>query len=538
MTAASNAPLRIALSATSAASLGSFEAGAVAALLTAVQRWNCVAAEEGSPSPVRVDTVGATSAGALVGLLASRSLLAGLDPLWVLHQAWVERASLARLMRRRDDAPLSLLPVREDLGKLLDPRDRRGRAVHRVPEQARQAEPIRLSIALGNLQGLTFDLPEVGNDPSVAAMTHVDWDEFVFTGDEVRDYQEPPGSSAVDAVLASMSQPAAFSPWGMDRSGDRAEYERQGVANFPDSGHFWYCDGSALLRHPFARTLDRARASEEDDGRRSERPNRVHVLVHPHTAAPLHEDTWTAPDVRPSWTATVSRILAALTTQSLYDDMREIERINALVRWARELGDVLSRHIPQESAADLRDLLARIRQEGHDLGQVSPQAPVHGVGASDGVAELVAQVVAEASGTAGRTEVRTEVVSPLRLLTPGEGTPRTTAREHEVRSLLAGEFLGRFGGFTDRTLRQSDFALGWDSCRTWLPGAARRGGLGEREIDAALTALDERGVTHGGRDTRGGATVQDLPLSARLRLASLVLRAARMALRDTPRSRG
>ena len=537
MTAQTHPPLRIALSVTSAASLGAFEAGATAALVTAIQRLNTAARAAAAPRPVVLDTVGATSAGALVALLTTRSLLAGLDPVWVLHRAWVERASLARLMSRRDDAPLSLAAVRDDLGDLLDPRDRRGRPVHRVAADNRQAEPIKLSIALGNLQGLSYDLPEVGKDPSVAAMTHVDWADYLLTReDDAADYRAPAGRCVVDAVLASMSHPAAFPPRGLDRSPDRGTYEAQGVVNFPRSGHFWYCDGSALVTHPFARTLESARGADEEAALRQERRNRVHVLVHPHTAAPAGDDTWTDPSQPPSWPSTVSRLLAALTTQALYDGMREIERVNARVRWSAELGSLLAEHLDEESAGDLRDLLTRIRRERRELGDTAPDSAGGVPAATTSVADLASQVVAEVSGTGGRPEVRTEVISPLRLLSAAEATAHTAEREHEIGTLLAGEFLGRFGGFTQRALRQSDFALGWHSCRAWLPEALRRGGLSDDVVEEAVGAVDERQVDYGHRGPRGGATSRDLPLSARLRLATLVLRAARKGLRDTTRS--
>ncbi len=41
---------------------------------------------------LRVDAIGTTSAGALVGPLAARCLQGGLDPVHVLHEAWVEQA--------------------------------------------------------------------------------------------------------------------------------------------------------------------------------------------------------------------------------------------------------------------------------------------------------------------------------------------------------------------------------------------------------------------------------------------------------------
>ena len=76
----------------------------------------------------------------MVGLLAARYLLAGVDPVAVLHEAWVRRASLSRLALGRRDAPLSMTVVREDTIGLLEPRDRHGRPAHRV-DAARPPRP-------------------------------------------------------------------------------------------------------------------------------------------------------------------------------------------------------------------------------------------------------------------------------------------------------------------------------------------------------------------------------------------------------------
>jgi hypothetical protein len=132
-------PLRIALSATSGASLGAIEAGAVAGLLVALQRLNEGDACRGAPPSDRLDAVGATSAGAMVGLLGTRALLAGLDPVHVLPEAWMRRASLRRVTRGRADAPLSMTGVRADAIHLLDPRGRRAARRTGCPRRPRSA---------------------------------------------------------------------------------------------------------------------------------------------------------------------------------------------------------------------------------------------------------------------------------------------------------------------------------------------------------------------------------------------------------------
>ena len=77
-------PIRISLVLSGGASLGAYQAGAVAALLEAVQ------ASRARGVDVAVDAIGGASAGAIVSLLAGHALADGRDPVRLLHDAWVE----------------------------------------------------------------------------------------------------------------------------------------------------------------------------------------------------------------------------------------------------------------------------------------------------------------------------------------------------------------------------------------------------------------------------------------------------------------
>ncbi|MGH2217907.1 hypothetical protein, partial [Enterococcus faecalis] len=76
---------------------------------------------------------------------------------------------------------------------------------------------------------------------------HADRVAFTLDPDDDRDrYVQPRRSSPVDAAVASLSHPALFDPRLLDRRSDEQSYRRAGVANLPESGHFWYADGGAL----------------------------------------------------------------------------------------------------------------------------------------------------------------------------------------------------------------------------------------------------------------------------------------------------
>lgn len=523
--------LRIALTIPSAASLGAYEAGAAAGLVVALQRLAQRAAAEGRRPAAVLDAVGATSAGALVGLLAARCLLAGLDPVHVLHRAWVDEASWRRLRRGAGDAPLTLDGVERGVGRLLDPRDRRGRPAHRVPS-GQQRTPIVLHVGLGTLQALAFPLDGLGS--TVAGLTHVDATRFVLGPDDgVAAWTQPARRSPLDVALAAMAHPAVFAPRLLDRRGETERYEAAGVTNLPRSGHLWYGDGGALVRNPLGGTLAAARHADErqDPGGAV---TRMHVLVQPHTAGPDDSGEWTDPERRPAWPSALSRALASLGPEALYADHRRVEDVNARLELAERLCDMLAPLLPAEAGPAISAVLDGARDHG-DAGE--------GGGEGGELGDVLRRALADVGDLAGKTAVATEVVSPLRLLDEQDAPVRLTGGATEatgaqplVPRLLAGEFLGRFGGLLDRDVRHSDFVTGWRSTRVWFPDALSRYGVADGDVAAAVEAVDGRGVEYGRSGFRGGTSLGDLPLHARARLAGTLVHAARVAVGATLRS--
>ena len=77
--------LRCTLTLPGAVALGAYEGGAVAALLSALR-----GIRENPQAPdVTIDSISASSSGSLTALLVARCLVEGLDPVRVLHRAWV-----------------------------------------------------------------------------------------------------------------------------------------------------------------------------------------------------------------------------------------------------------------------------------------------------------------------------------------------------------------------------------------------------------------------------------------------------------------
>ena len=516
--------LRIALTISGAVALGSYEGGALAALLCAI-RGLC----QGDDPAVRIDAIGGSSAGSITGMLAARCLLEGIDPVYVMREAWVERDSLAVMRTDAPDEPLSLEALRRASADLLDPRDHRGAPTHRVA--ACQVAPIRMVMALASLRGLEYRVPTLSERQQVRATTSLDWATFTFTsGQPARELLEPARASPTDVALASAANALAFRPVLLDRSGDEAGYRARGIVNFPPSKHLWYTDGGVLDSEPLTRTLDLVREVDEDS---SPDTRRIQLLVHPNPTGAPTGTAWADPQNPPTWLATLLRARDLQRTQSVYDDLLHLEQLNTRLDWTGRLFDEIGPMLDDldpGAAARLRDALVRaagviegqrraLRAHEKDPAAAAPQ-PVDDKPAS----EILRDVVAQIAGIAGKERIALEVVSPL-VLPEAETIP--------IAQMLAGEFLFHFGGFLSRDLRLSDFDLGYRSTLEWLRG----GGLHENglpgELEQQALAHAEEAYTPGHQwEAYGRTAFQDLPARERLALMPVFAHIARVVAYD------
>jgi predicted acylesterase/phospholipase RssA len=516
--------LRIALTISGAVALGAYEGGALAALLSAIGPL-C----EGEDPPVRIDAVGGSSAGSITGMLAARCLLEGIDPVYVMREAWVRRDSLPVMRTDARHAPLSLDALRRMSLDLLDPRDRAGAPTHRV--EGRQHAPIRIVMALASLRGLEYRVPSLSARRPVRATTSLDWATFTFSsGQPARELVEPPRGSPADVALASAANALAFPPVLLDRSGDEDGYRARGIVNFPRSKHLWYTDGGILDSEPLTRTLDLVREADLDSPPDT---RRVQLLIHPNPTGAPTGTAWADENYPPTWLATLLRARDLQRTQSLYDDLQQLEQINTRLDWTGllfdEIGPVLD-GLDRDASELLREALTHaigviegqrraLRAHEADPAAAAPQ-PVP----DKPVGELLRDAVARIAGVAGKERIALEVVSPLAL-----PEAATTPASH----MLAGEFLFHFGGFLSEPLRQSDFDLGYRSTLAWLRG----GGLREHGLDEAL---DDQALARAERAYRpradwrrfGSWAFTDLSLRERLEVVPLFAHIARVVAHD------
>jgi predicted acylesterase/phospholipase RssA len=460
--------LRLSLTISGAVALGAYEGGALAALLNALRPL-----VGGPDAPVRVDAIGAASAGSVTGLLAARALLEGLDPVEVMHAAWVKDTGIGALRGHGSAAPLSVDDLRATATTLLDPPGDRS--------AERQRTPVRLSFTLAALRGLDYTVSALNARQPVTATTYMDYfNTTLMPGAPIDDLTQPAGASMVDAVLASAANAMGFPPYLIDRRALAAASPNPyaAVENWPQSGQLWYTDGGTLANEPLGRTLDLTNPLDQDDQEFS----RVQLLIHPHPTGAPKDDAWADPARQPTWLETLLRAVSLQRTQSLYADLNQVERTNSRIAWANDLIETLGTALgglPAEQQAQvtaaLSDVLGRMRGQRAALKEKSTkagEAAAEPVDPGTPLTTMLREAIGTAANVGGRTSTAVEVISPLVL---------PDAKRMPVEKMLSGEFLFHFGGFLAEELRQADFDLGYASTLQWL----RDGGLGAGRLDDA-----------------------------------------------------
>jgi hypothetical protein len=204
-----------------------------------------------------------------------------------------------------------------------------------------------------------------------------------------------------------------------------------------------------------------------------------------------------------------------LSQQSLFDDLRHIEKVNSRIEWTERLADELDGELGEGAEEALRGFLEHIQGELEEMRSGEDQRPDHD---DRSRRDLLHRALCEIGGTVGKERIEIDVISPL-LLAGGDDDPG---------SLLAGDFMGDFGGFLSRELRASDFALGYESTIAWLDQGLRSCGLDDRTVDATLEFVSERRRYDLDEVRSGEAELGDLSLADRLQLVRLGLHGARV----------
>jgi predicted acylesterase/phospholipase RssA len=496
--------LRLALTLPGAVSLGAYHGGALAALLVATQR---------SEGRVVIDAMAGASAGSITAVLAARALLRGADPVVLMRTAWVDGDDLEVLLSSDTRSPLSQEPLRVMAEALLgDPGAPDG--------PRRQSEPVHLSFSLASLGGLAYRIASLQSDSPVIASTNLDWFDGALGPDDGAAAYAPFAAAA----LASGANALGFAPVRLDRSADAQGYRDAGVLYFPADGHLWYTDGGTIDNEPFGRTIGLV-GDIADDGTAARR----YLLVDPQPGVPSHTGTWWGPE-QPEWTPTAFKAFGLQASKSSFDDLKRLEKTNSRVTWLgyiEEALDALSDGAKAEVGAAMQAALARITaDQGAIRAQLSRAPDPAGVAPAPGspAADPVRAALEAATGLKGKGVVKVETVSPV-VVAP-DADPGSAP---DPADLLAGEFLGHFGGFLDVRFRQSDFALGYRNMSRWLHEDDKATWFGPAALAAVQQAYDDLGWD---AVRFGGASINDLSTRERLRLAHFATHLGHIVVHD------
>lgn len=521
--------LRLSLTLSGGASLGAYQAGAIAALLVAIQE--LLDREDGR---VRVEALGGASGGALVAFFGAYALAEGIDPVAFLETLWVDRVSLDLLRSRHGRAPLDFERLREGLRPILGAD---GGEPQHAPTRTAHPSPIALHVSLTGLQGLTYPIRALRRGDDITGVTYSDWGQFlVEPGAGPEPLFEPAGASPLDFVLASAANPGAFAPRLLDRSDDAAGYRDRGITDLPDHGKLWYTDGALVQSEPLGRVVAAGRrsagreigesgstggaaAGQERVGADGH-ARQVNVVIDPRSEGPSGSRRWTDPDQVPGWEEGLGRALDVLPTQVLYDDLRRTAKQSRRLEWLDGLVDALSEQLKGGAGPALDQVLGTIDRERAAGGDDEPGRDRERSPEEPETRRKLRRAIEEVAGLVRKEPIEVDVISP-RLL--------SEERDEAVPELLAGEFLGDFGGFLRRELRHSDFCLGYESGRVWLERALPEAGLGD-VAGELLDRVDAESPGDWREANRGQADLRSLSWRARWRMVRYALHVGRVAL--------
>ena len=492
------AKLRIGLTISGAVSLGSYEGGALAALLTAVQTMG--------PDAVVVDAITGSSAGAITAVLAAQTLLRGLDPVAAMRASWVDLPSLQHLAWHGMESPLSPHTLSDAAKELLT----QGGLPAGAP---RQPDPVNVSVTLTSLAGSTYKIAALMRKTPVTATTYLDWGDFTFTSTSTdADYL-----AAAEFALASAANAFGFPPKLIERSEDDVtRMKANGVVDdLPPQGpiHRWYTDGGTVDDEPFGRLLNPV---HDDDPRAS----RLLLMVHPSYDPPKKPGTplsvWNDTSSQPRWTRTGLRAAKLQMTQSIYEDLRQLEKTNTRLLSIEDLAHAIDGAVTNDAdraalraaiGEFLKDYETRKAKINEVVERRAPDAAHAQLAPTTSLGDALLDAIGRAAGLDHKRPATVEIVTP-------QLDPSGKAGDQ----LLAGEKLGHFFGFTADRLRRSDFALGWRNMRTFLKVGLVEHGVRDEvlaalpAVDAAYAALDWDGYQE------GDATFGSLHLGEKLRL--------------------
>jgi predicted acylesterase/phospholipase RssA len=466
-------PKRLAITISGAVSLGSYEAGVLYEVITAIGQHNSHA-DTANEERIVIDVLTGASAGGMTAAIATQKLLYDADAFRgptdnPFYNPWVRDVDLTGLLAlgRTEDPRKSILSsdLVERIARryLLERFDGGGPPSRRRHPAA--ADQIKLLLAMSNLDGIDYSVPQVGGTSFVYTRYQ---DEFRrdFTAGKVVDDTEANWSVVRDAAVACGAFPLAFRVKEVQR--ERREYRPNNIAFSVPSLSFAYTDGGVFQNEPLGSA--KGLVNEIDHHRNTE--SRFYLYIAPGAKESVMNLLNPLRAANALLWPTLLGLVKALFHQARFQEWVFAEEVNVRVQMFNQ------------RATGLKDALRNGDVRADDLAPAAQalisllnREPANEANLATARQRLREQFAQEYDDLASMSQQTADVWidSIVVLETAAELGPKDemtiytiTARSDE----LAGELFYSFGGFFEQRLREYDYQLGRYCARRFLQGPA------------------------------------------------------------------
>jgi predicted acylesterase/phospholipase RssA len=466
-------PNKLAITISGAVSLGSYEAGVLYEIVTAIGQHNNDPATIANGQQIYIDVLTGASAGGMTAAIAAQKLLYEADSLAApydnaFYRPWVAEISIQRLLQMHgiDNPTMSIMSsqtVVEISEKMLTDRYASHMPPPVKPHPAVDGTNLNLGLALANLNGVDYKLD---TNPAGSIIYTRHKDELIRrfpVANRAADDDGDLWEALRKAAVSCGAFPFAFRVVELVRLG--MEYELPDLANpIPQTQNFAYTDGGTFQNEP----ISLAKRLVDEIDQHLDLENRFFLFVAPDLKGSATNSDFNEDNAQ--FLPTAKRLFGAIFNQARFPDLLLCEEKNREValfnQRAMALSQMLQNGNPdvvtlagnlQAAATPMLDALfggnlvainaARLRLQSQFANVYAALAPL---GQSVQNAWIDSILTLERAGGLGETDEMT-IYS-------------ITASDDE----LAGADLMAFGGFFDRGYREHDYEVGREKAQAFL----------------------------------------------------------------------
>lgn len=460
----------LAITISGAVSLGSYEAGVLYEVITAIGQHNNHPDTIANGQQIYVDVLTGASAGGMTAAIAAQKLLYESDALAApydnaFYRPWVAEISIERLlqMHGKDEPTMSIMSsqtVVDISEKMLTDRYASHLTPPVKPHSSVDGSNLNLGLALANLNGVDYKL-ETKPAGSVTYTRHKD--ELIRrfpAADRAADDNGDLWEALRDAAVSCGAFPFAFRPVELVRLA--AEYELPDqAAPMPPTQNFAYTDGGTFQNEPIS--LAKRLVDEIDKHRNLDK--RFFLFVAPDLKGSAANSDFNEDNAQ--FLPTAKRLFGAIFNQARFPDLLLAEEKNREVTLLNQRALALSKML-EKGDADAISLAGNL--------QAAAKSLLKALFGEDETAKNAArdrlkhQFEKEYAGLGA--PVRDAWIDSILTLERAAGLGETdemtiysvTASDDE----LASADLMAFGGFFDRSYREHDYEVGREKAQSFL----------------------------------------------------------------------